>query len=64
MRLLRKEKLLDSLLGEQRRWCWGFLVAAVDVVLGRPRFILTRRRTVRRSLSALESSWPQKSCGH
>jgi hypothetical protein len=31
---LRKEKLLDSLLGDQRRWCWGFLGAAVDEVLG------------------------------
>jgi hypothetical protein len=40
---LRKKKLLDSLLGDWRRWCWGFLGAAVDEVLGRPEFILTRR---------------------
>jgi hypothetical protein len=50
---LRKEKLLDSLLGAQRRWCWGFLGAAVDEVLGRPGFIWTRRRTVRRSVTRL-----------
>jgi hypothetical protein len=50
---LRKEKLLDSLLGDQRRWCWGFLGAAVDEVLGQPGFILTRRRTVRRSVTHL-----------
>jgi hypothetical protein len=50
---LRKEKLLDSLLGNRRRWCWGFLGAAVDEVLGRPGFILTRRRTVRRSVTRL-----------
>jgi hypothetical protein len=49
----RKEKLLDSLLGDQRRWCWGFLGAAVDEVLGRPGFILTRRRTVKRSVTRL-----------
>jgi hypothetical protein len=50
---LRKEKLLESLLGDHRRWCWGFLGPAVDEVLGRPRFILTRRRTVRRSVMRL-----------
>jgi hypothetical protein len=67
---LRKEKLLDSLLGDRRRWCWGFLGAAVNEVLGRPGFILTRRQTIKRSvntsepMSAQESSWPQKSCGH
>jgi hypothetical protein len=44
---------LDSLLGDRRRWCWGFLGAAVDEVLGRPGFILTRRRTVRRSVTRL-----------
>jgi hypothetical protein len=43
MHLLRKEKLLDSLLGDRRRWCWCFLGAAVDEVLGRQGFILTRR---------------------
>jgi hypothetical protein len=31
---LRKKKLLDSLLGDRRRWCWGFLGVAVDEVLG------------------------------
>jgi hypothetical protein len=50
---LRKKKLLDSLLGDQRRWCWGFLGAAVDEVLGRPGFILTRWRTVTRSVTRL-----------
>jgi hypothetical protein len=50
---LRKEKLLDSLLGDRRRWCWGFLGVAVDEVLGRPGFILTRRRTVRQSVTRL-----------
>jgi hypothetical protein len=25
---------LDSLLGDRRRWCWGFLGGAVDEVLG------------------------------
>jgi hypothetical protein len=50
---LRKEKLLDSLLGDRRRWCWGFLGAAVDEVLGRPGLILTRRRIVRRSVTRL-----------
>jgi hypothetical protein len=50
---LRKEKLLDSLLGDQRRWCWSFLGAAVDEVLGQTGFILTRRRTVRRSVTCL-----------
>jgi hypothetical protein len=50
---LRKEKLLDSLLGDQRRWFWGFLGPAVDEVLGRPGFILTRRRTVRWSVTRL-----------
>jgi hypothetical protein len=51
---LRKEKLLDSLLGDRRRWCWGLLRAAVDEVLGQPGFILTRRRTVRRSVTRLK----------
>jgi hypothetical protein len=50
---LRKEKLLDSLLGDWREWCWGFLGAVVDEVLGRPGFILTRRRTVRWSVTRL-----------
>jgi hypothetical protein len=50
---LRKEKLLDPLLGDRRRWCWGFLGAAVDEVLGQPGFILTRWRTVRRSVTRL-----------
>jgi hypothetical protein len=50
---LRKEKLLDSLFGDRRRWCWGFLGAAVDEVLDRPGFILTRRRSVRRSVTCL-----------
>jgi hypothetical protein len=50
---LRKKKLLDSLLGDRRRWCWGFLCAAVDEVLGQPGFILTRERTVRRSITRL-----------
>jgi hypothetical protein len=49
----RKEKLLDSLLGDRRWWCWGFLGAAVDEVLGRLGFILTRQRTIRRSVSRL-----------
>jgi hypothetical protein len=31
---LRKKKLLDSLLCDQRWWCWGFLGATVDEVLG------------------------------
>jgi hypothetical protein len=44
---------LDSLLGDRRWWCWGFLGAAVDEVLGRPEFILTRRRTIRRSVTRL-----------
>jgi hypothetical protein len=44
---------LDSLLGDRRRWCWGFLGVAVDEVLGLPGFILTRRRTVRRSVTRL-----------
>jgi hypothetical protein len=44
---------LDSLLGDRRRWCWGFFGAAVDEVLGRPGFILTRRPTVRRSVTRL-----------
>jgi hypothetical protein len=44
---------LDSLLGDRRRWCWGFLGAAVDEVLGRPGFLLTRRRTARRSVTRL-----------
>jgi hypothetical protein len=43
---LRKKKLLDSLHGDRRRWCWGFLGAAVDEVFGWPGFILTRQRTV------------------
>jgi hypothetical protein len=38
---LSKKKLLDSLLGDRRRWCLGFLDAAVDEVVGRPGFILT-----------------------
>jgi hypothetical protein len=50
---LRKKKLLDSLLGDQRWWCWGFLGVAVDEVLGRPGFILTRRRTVRLPVTRL-----------
>jgi hypothetical protein len=50
---LRKEKLLDSFLGDRRRWCWGFLGSAVYEVLGRPGFILTRRRTIRRSVTCL-----------
>jgi hypothetical protein len=50
---LRKKKLLDSLLGDQRQWSWGFLGVAVDVVLGRPGFILTRRQTVRRPVTHL-----------
>jgi hypothetical protein len=51
---LRKKKLLDSLLGDRRRWCWSFLGDAVNEVLGRLGFILTRRRTVR---------WPVKWLG-
>jgi hypothetical protein len=50
---LRKKKLLDSLLGDPRRWCWGVLGAAVDEVLGRSGFILTRRRTVKRPVMRL-----------
>jgi hypothetical protein len=50
---MRKKKLLDSLHGDRRRWCCGFLSAAVDKVLGLPGFILTRRRTVRRSVTRL-----------
>jgi hypothetical protein len=50
---LRKKKLLDSLLSDRRRWCWGFLSAAVDEVLGQLRFILTRRRTIRRLVTRL-----------
>jgi hypothetical protein len=50
---LRKENLLDSLLGNQRRWWWSFLGAAVDEVLGWPGFILTSRWTVRRSVTRL-----------
>jgi hypothetical protein len=50
---LRKKKLLDSLFGDRRRWCWGFLGAAVDEDLGRPGFILTRWRTVRQSVTRL-----------
>jgi hypothetical protein len=50
---LWKEKLLDSLLGGWRQWCWGFLGAAVDEVLGRPGFILTIQRTIRRSVTRL-----------
>jgi hypothetical protein len=50
---LRKKKLLDSLLGDRRRWCWGFLSVVVDEVLGRPGFILTRRRTVRQPVTRL-----------
>jgi hypothetical protein len=50
---LRKEKLLDSLLGDRKQWCWGFLGAAVGEVLGRPGLILTRQRTVRRSATHL-----------
>jgi hypothetical protein len=42
-------------LGDRRWWCWGFLGAAVDEVLGRPGFILTRRRTVRRSVTRLRT---------
>jgi hypothetical protein len=43
----------DSLLGDRRRWCWGFLGAAVDEVLGRLGFILTRWGTVRRPVTRL-----------
>jgi hypothetical protein len=50
---LRKKKLLDSLLGDRRRWCWGFLSVVVDEVLGRPGFILTKRRTVRQPVTRL-----------
>jgi hypothetical protein len=50
---LRKKKLLDSLPGDRRWWCWGFLGVAIDEVLGRPGFILTRRRTVRRPVTCL-----------
>jgi hypothetical protein len=50
---LRKENLLDSLLGDQRWWFWDFLGATVDEVLGRPGFIFTRRRIVRRSVTHL-----------
>jgi hypothetical protein len=50
---LKKKKILDSIIGDRRRWCWGFLGAAVDEVLGRPGFILTSRRTVRRSVTCL-----------
>jgi hypothetical protein len=32
--LLKKKKLLDSLLGDRRWWCLGFLGAVVDQVLG------------------------------
>jgi hypothetical protein len=53
MRLLEEGETLDSLLGGRRRWCWGFLGAAVDEVLGWPGFILTRWRTVRRSVTRL-----------
>jgi hypothetical protein len=51
---LRKKKILDSLLGDRRRCCWGFLGATVDEVFGRPGFILTRQRTVRRSVTSSE----------
>jgi hypothetical protein len=44
---------LDSLVGDRRWWCWGFFGAAVDEVLGRPGIILTRQRTVRRSVTRL-----------
>jgi hypothetical protein len=44
---------LDSLLGDWRRWCWGFLGAAAGEDLGRPGFILTRRRTIRRLVTRL-----------
>jgi hypothetical protein len=50
---LRKKKLLDSLLGDRRRWCYGFLGAAVDEVFGRPGFILTIGRTVKQSVTRL-----------
>jgi hypothetical protein len=49
----RKKKLLDLLLGDQTWWCWIFLGAAVDEVLGRLGFILTRRRTVKRPVTRL-----------
>jgi hypothetical protein len=52
---LRKDKLLDSLLGDRRQWCWGFLGAAVDEVLGRLGFILKRRRTISRSVTGLRT---------
>jgi hypothetical protein len=55
MHALEEEEALDSLLGDRRRWCWGFLGAAIDEVLGRLRFILTRRRTVRRPIMHLRT---------
>jgi hypothetical protein len=55
MHLLRKEKLLDSLLGDRRWWRWDFLGAAVDEVLGWLGFILTRRRTFWQSVTRLKT---------
>jgi hypothetical protein len=52
---LRKKKLFDSLLGDQRRWCWGFLGAAVDQVLGRLRIYSDKMETVRRLVTRLRT---------
>jgi hypothetical protein len=69
---LRKKKLLDSLLGDRRRWCWGFLGAAVDKVLGRPEIYIDKTGnrqasdhvprnpcTLRRALGHKRDMWSQ-----
>jgi hypothetical protein len=52
---LRKKKLLDSLLGDRKWWCWGCLGGAVDDVLGQLGIYIDKTGTVRRPVTRLET---------
>jgi hypothetical protein len=69
---MKKKKLLDSLHGDQRRWCCGFLGAAVDEVLGRLGIYIDKKRnrqaagqmprnpcTLKRALGLKRDMWSQ-----
>jgi hypothetical protein len=53
MRVLEEEEDRGFISWFRRWWCWCFLIVAVDVVFNRLGFILTRQRTIRRTVTHL-----------